>query len=291
VTDRDLVPQSEDVERAAALDAARRLGLSNARARLVSWSSRSIWHLPESHAALAITRPGAKAAPDVNAETNAARAAASAGVATPRILAGPIPIPGSRYATAFEWVSGRRAVQDDWRAIVREASLLSDAVTVGVPTLSWPPAIESADILGDKLSNVLAEQSEFASAAVRRLTAAGDLVLAHGDLQPANVLIDAAGRAWLVDFEFARAAPREWDASKLVVLNRRFGDPADVGPLLAEWRRLDRTRLAVCADAQEVLIVQWLVRMAREGTVGAAEEAHRRAATLAGADLVWQHLS
>jgi hypothetical protein len=42
---------------------------------------------------------------------------------------------------------------------------------------------------------MLAERSEVASEAVRRLTAAEGLVLAHGDLQPANALIDAAGRA------------------------------------------------------------------------------------------------
>jgi aminoglycoside phosphotransferase (APT) family kinase protein len=153
--------------------------------------------------------------------------------------------------------------------------------------------MESADelVLGADLANVLAERSEIASVAVRRLTAHGDLVLAHGDLQPANALIGATGRAWLLDFEFARAAPREWDPGKLLVLSHRFGEPSDVGPLLGEWRQLDHARLAICADAQEVLIVLWLVRMAREGTAGAAEEARRRAATLAGEDFVWHHLA
>jgi hypothetical protein len=74
-------------------------------------------------------------------------------------------------------------------------------------------------------------------------------------------------------------------------LNRRFGEPSEVRPLLGEWRQLDDARLAVCADAQEVLIVLWLVRMAREGTAGAAEEARRPAATLAGEDLLWHHLA
>jgi hypothetical protein len=112
-----------------------------------------------------------------------------------------------------------------------------------------------------------------------------------GRIAAGSALIDATGRAWLLDFEFARAAPREWDPAKLLVLNRRFGEPSDVRPLLREWRQLDDARLAVCADAQEVLIVLWLVRMAREGTASAAEEARRRAATFAGEDLVWHHLS
>lgn len=286
-------PQYEDAERVVAFDAAHRLGLAGAHARLVSWSSRAIWHLPDSGAALTISRPDAKTDQDVRTETIVARAAAAAGVATPRILAGLIALPGSRYATAFEWISGRRAGQTDWRAVVREVALLPAAATTNVPVLDWPnPAIESADVqvLGADLASVLAERSQIASAAVKSLTAAGDLVLAHGDLQPANALIDAAGRAWLLDFEFARAAPREWDPGKVLVLNRRFGEPSDVRPLLEEWRQLDDARLAVCADAQEVLIVLWLVRMAREGTAGAAEEARRRAATLAGEDRVWRHL-
>jgi Ser/Thr protein kinase RdoA (MazF antagonist) len=284
--------QDEDDERAIAFDAARRLGFRGDHVRLVSWSSRSIWHIPDSCAALVISRPDAKTIQDVIAETTAARAAAAAGVATPRILADPIALPDSRYATAFEWISGRRAGRTDWGAVVREAARLSTAATTHIPILDWPnPTGESVGILGADLADVLAERSKIASSAVGRLTAAGGLVLAHCDLQPANALIDAEGRAWLLDFEFARAAPREWDPAKLLVLSRRFGEPSDVMPLLGEWRQLDDARLAACADAQEVLIVLWLLRMAREGTSGAAEEARRRAATLAGADLVWQHLS
>jgi hypothetical protein len=284
----------EGDERDIALRAARRLGLISTDARLVAWSSRLVWHLPDANAALAISRPGTKTEQDVVAETTAGRAALAAGVATPRVLAGPIELVDSRFATAFEWISGRRAGPADWPAVVREAARLPKSATTGVPVLAWPAtAAERGDalVLGTDLATVLVERSEIASAILEGLTAAGDLVLAHGDLQPSNAIIDAAGRAWLLDLEFACAAPREWDPSKLLVLHRRFGDPADLGSLLPRWRRIDQARLAACADAQEVLLVLWLVRMAREGTVGAAEEARRRAATLAGDRHAWRHLA
>jgi len=286
--------QGNATERDAALDAARRLGLNDAGARLASWSSRAIWHLPASGVALAIARAGAKSERAVHVEAAAVRAALHAGVATPRVLYGPIALPGLRFATAFEWITGRRAGPADWAPIVQEAALLPKSGTIGIPVLDWPDATaerEDMRVLGPALAAAVAERSAVASAAVTRLTTSDDLVLSHGDLQPANALIDPSGRAWLLDFEFARTAPREWDPAKLVVMQRRFGAPTNTHSLLHAWPLLDRTRLAACADAQEVLLVLWLVRMAREGTVGAADEARRRAATLVGhSHLSWRHL-
>jgi Ser/Thr protein kinase RdoA (MazF antagonist) len=58
-------------------------------------------------------------------------------------------------------------------------------------------------------------------------------VLYHGDLQPANVLADRGGSAWLIDFKHACLAPPVRDPAKLVILARRFGDPAQVDEVLA----------------------------------------------------------
>ncbi len=116
------------------------------------------------------------------------------------------------------------------------------------------------------------------------------LVLCHGDVQPANIIVDPAGEPWLIDFEYACLAPREWDPAKLVILSRRFGDPAGVDDVLAAWPSLDHARLAECIRAQETLLVAWLVRMSLSGTSGAAAEARRRAGSLDEPAAQWRHL-
>ena len=63
------------------------------------------------------------------------------------------------------------------------------------------------------------------------------LVLCHGDVQPANIIVDPAGEPWLIDFEYACLAPREWDPAKLVIL-----EPPVRGP---GWRRRRARGLAV----------------------------------------------
>lgn len=282
-----------DLEHEAMVEAARQLDLDPAGARLVSRSSRLIWQLPAAAAALTISRPGAKSHADVAAETAAMRAAAAAGVRTPRLRGGPTPVQHDRWAFAADWISGRRPGPDDWPAIAATAARLADASTAGLHPVAWPNDLDDPHIgavLGPELHADLIDRSAAASATFDKLMASGPPVLAHADLQPANLLCNAAG-AWLLDMEYAALAPREWDPAKLVILARRFGDPRDADEVVAPWGDFDRIRLRRCVEAHEVLLVMWLARMATRGTSRAADEAKHRARCLDRHDTQWRHLT
>ncbi|WP_219417622.1 phosphotransferase [Pseudonocardia nigra] len=274
-------------------DAAERLGLEHTGARMISSSSRMIWHLPRSGSALTLTRPGAKTSAAVASEAAAIHAAVAAGVRTPRLIAGPITLHEHRHAMACEWVTGRRPARKDWPAIVAETARLATASTERVLELRWPPDVPDARslaVLGERLAANFVSRCRAASDALGSLVRPGGVVLSHGDLQPGNVLIDPDDQAWLIDLEYACSAPREWDPAKLLILSRRFADPPDVDQLLTAWGDLDAVRLEQCVAAQEVLLVGWLARMAVEGTAGAGAEARRRAASLTERRAAWRHL-
>lgn len=278
----------------ALLDAADHAGLDPAGAELVSLSSRAMWHLPTAGAAVAITRPNSHTHAQVLNEARAVRAARTAEVRTPGLLGEVIELPGERYALTFEWLDGARPAADAWPEIAAQAAHLAAAPTKGIQPLHLDPdtALDPrwTDILGPSLASSFAQRRADASREVDELAATGTLVLAHGDLQPANVLVDQGGDPWLLDFECASLAPIEWDAAKITILANRFGDPHEPGPLLQAWPSLDPSRLARCVTAQEVLIVGWLVQMAIHGTANAADEAPWRAETLDQSDARWHHL-
>lgn len=269
--------------------------LDAADARLVAFSSRAVWHLPRAGAAVVIPRPGARSPGQVHAESRAVRAAVLAGVLTPRLLCGPVALPDARVALVFEWVNSRAIPSDRaWPLVVVQAAQLASAPTTGLPTLrtSFSMSTPTApSVLGtDQAADFTARWSA-ASEIVAALSGSAPLVVCHGDLQLANMLIDRAGRGWLIDFEYACLAPPEWDPAKVLILARRFGDPADPEVLLGAWPALDPARLAACVTAQEILNVGWLIQMAERGTTGASVEARRRAKSLGrGGWPPWSHL-
>lgn len=283
----------QDAAQAGMTAAARLLDLDPAGARLVSASSRLIWHLPVPDVALTVSRPGTKSREDVTAETAAMRAATTAGVRTPQLRSGPVAVPDERWAFATDWITGRRPGREDWPAIATAAATFAAAPTAGLRPLAWPVGLDDArlvDVLGPELRAALLARCTSAARAFDELLTAEPAALAHADLQPANVLCNDAG-AWLLDLEYAALAPREWDPAKLVILARRFGDPPDVDDLLGAWPDLDADRLRRCVDVQEVLLVAWLARMAARRTAGAADEARHRATTLSTPTVRWHHLA
>jgi hypothetical protein len=282
-----------DTEHEAMTAAARLLDLDPAGARLISASSRLIWHLPGLGVALTISRPGTKTDKDVAAETAAMRAATAAGVRTPGLRGGPVSLPAERWAFAADWIIGQRPSPTDWPAIAAAAAKLADASTACIRPFAWPDDLDDpqiGDILGGELHADLIDRTAAAARTFDELMTAQPPVLAHTDLQPANVLCDEAG-AWLLDLEYAALTPREWDPAKLVILARRFGDPLNADELLASWAELDHGRLRRCVAAQEVLLVVWLARMAARGTAGADGEARHRAANLDIPHVRWHHLA
>lgn len=285
---------TEERELEALHDAGAVLGLATAAASLVSSTSRIIWHLPGPAAAVLISRSGTKGLDEVDAEANAVRAASDNGVRTPRLLAGPIELENRRVALAYEWIEGRPAAEADWPGVGRELATLARGTGAGLTVLRWPsdlPESHWTGVLGADLGKRFSQHCRHAQASIDAMTSdRSKLVLCHGDVQPANVIVDADGAPWLIDFEYACLAPREWDPAKLVILNRRFGDPHDLPGVLASWPALDRTRLAVCVRVQEALLVAWLVRMALNQTLGALAEARRRARSLDEGSQRWRHL-
>lgn len=271
------------------------LGLDTADACLVSSSSRLVWRLPRAGAALFVTRSATKTRDQVLGEVHAVEAARDAGVRTPRPLGTPVDLPGQRFATAYEWVptTGHPAPVQ-WVDVVGEAVRVASATTVALPGLTIDSAASPDSwtaVLDERLADDFGDVLAHAAATVADLVAQGPLVLCHGDLQPANAVVDTAGATWLLDFEYACAAPLEWDAAKVSILANRFGDPERPGPLLAAWGDLDPGRLRSCIAAQEAQLVVWLVRMALTGNAGAAAEARCRARTLVEGDRArWQHL-
>lgn len=275
------------------LHAADRLGLNPIDACLVSASSRLIWHLPADRIALTITRAGSKTLTAISAEAAAVQAATTAGVRTPAVLANPIAITDDQFALAFRWIDGRTLATADWPAASAEAAKLAQAQPDGLRALSWPPTWPDPsweEVLGPHLFADLSEHILHAGHALRDLLSCDDLVLCHGDLQPANILVDKYGDPWLIDLEYACLAPAEWDPAKLVTLSNRFGNPLAIAPCLTAWPELDRSRLQSCAVVQETQIVAWLTSMALNGTRGAASESRARAGSLRDPTRRWRHL-
>lgn len=279
---------------AAMRAAAERLGIDPGNAELVSRSSREIWHLPQAEVALVVAPPGTRTLGQAAAEAMAVRAATDAGVHTPALLAGPTALPNDGIALAYRWVAlGRPADASSWPLLAAEASRLATASVDDLPVVSLTLGVPSAacsEVLGAALAGTLANAWERAVQLLAVLLREAHQVLAHGDLHPNNMLM-AGGNAWLIDFEHACRAPAEWDPAKIVILGRRFGEPHQPKALLGAWGPLDPGRLAACVQIQEALIVGWLVRMATRGTPGAANEARRRAAGLAGGGPAWRHLA
>lgn len=283
-----------DAERPVMRDAAGRLGLDTSGSRLVSASSRLIWHLPVDQVALTITRPGSKTADDIGAEVAAVRSATAGGVRTPPLVTEPAELADSRFALPYRWIDGRAFESMDWLAGVEEAAKLAECDPEGLRRLSWPtdwpdPAWEA--LLGPPLFAELSGHIGHAEQVVNDLLRAGNLDLCHGDLQRANFIVNEAGDPWLIDLEYACLAPPGWDAAKIIVLTDRFGDPTNYGDLLRIWGEPNRRNLASCVLAQEVLIVCWLLRMACAGGSHIEDESRARTATLTNRHRPWQHLS
>lgn len=283
-----------DVERATMLDAASQLGLDASGSRLVSASSRLIWHLPVDQVALTITRPRSKTAEDISAEVAAVRAATAVGVRTPPLLAEPTELPDSRFALPYRWIDGRAFESRDWPAGVAEAAKLAGCDPEGLRRLSWPtdwpdPAWEP--LLGQPLFAEFGGHVHRAKQVVDDLLGTDNLALCHGDLQPANLLVDEAGSPWLIDLEYACLAPPSWDAAKIVILADRFGSPACDDDVLGAWGEPNQRELTSCALAQEVQIICWLLRMTRVGDSHIKEESQARADTLMNRHRRWRHLS
>lgn len=283
-----------DVERPVMHDAAQPLGLDTSGSRLVSASSRLIWHLPVDQVALAITRPGSKTTDDIAAEVAAVRSVTAGGVRTPPLLAEPIELAHSCFALPYRWVDGRAFESADWPAGVAEVAKLARCHPEGLRLLAWPtnwPDPAWKTVLGRTLFAEFSVHVHHAKQALSNLLSRHNPVLCHGDVQPANFLMDQTNNPWLIDLEHACLAPPGWDAAKIVLLSNRFGDPASPAVILDSWPSASAHCLETQTKAQEIQIVSWLLEMTGHGTLGAGQEARFRAVSLADPRRHWRHLT
>jgi thiamine kinase-like enzyme len=110
-----------------------------------------------------------------------------------------------------------------------------------------PPAAHAAAALAERIAAALAGHPEHA------------VVPCHDDLLNANILGDAAGRVWLVDWEYAGMGDRYFDLGNLSV-NNGFTEDDDRALLAAYWdepvtdRRFAALRLMrAMSDVREAL--------------------------------------
>ncbi len=115
----------------------------------------------------------------------------------------------------------------------------------------------------------------------RLQTAAPPMVPCHNDLSPSNVIWDATGRAWLVDWEYAGLGDAAFDLGSLAS-QHGLGAQARarlLGDYVAAGGQLDAGRLDLAAWAFDY--VQWLwYRASIAAAVDAAD--HRAAAARSG---------
>jgi len=75
----------------------------------------------------------------------------------------------------------------------------------------------------------------------------------------------------------------------LLILSRRFHDPARCEDLLSVWPDSTTVNIDVIAEVQEVLLVAWLADMTLNDTPTAEPETRARVASLDTFDR-WRHL-
>jgi spectinomycin phosphotransferase len=110
-------------------------------------------------------------------------------------------------------------------------------------------------------------------------------VLCHADLHTWNVLVDAGGRLWIVDWDEAVLAPRERDLMFVVggighglvgpddtaAFFEGYGQ-ADIDPRLLAWYRCAWAVQDICAYGEQVLLVPGLSEATRRAELAGLED-------------------
>ncbi len=127
------------------------------------------------------------------------------------------------------------------------------AATAAAHGVTVPASYERAALVADEIADVFALRAEPA-------------VPTHNDLLPGNVLVDADGRVWLIDWEYAAMGNRWFDLGNLVA-NNGFGEEA-VQELLTAY--LGRRP----ADAERACVeLMCVMSDLREGMWGVVQQA------------------
>ncbi|MDI7248711.1 MAG: phosphotransferase [Bacillota bacterium] len=89
---------------------------------------------------------------------------------------------------------------------------------------------------------------------------ASEVVLSHGDLLPANILLDRSGGYWLVDWEYASLRPPSYDPALFLLFSHPPAEGVElIAGLTGPWEREELYRDAVVIAARE--IKNWMTQV------------------------------
>lgn len=127
------------------------------------------------------------------------------------------------------------------------------AATASTFGIDPPAAYERASLIAHEIADVMAARRE-------------PFVATHNDLLPSNVLVDASGRLWLIDWEYAAMGNRWFDLANLAA-NNDYDDEA-VDELLTGY-------LGRAGTADEVACIELmrLISDLREAMWGVVQQA------------------
>ncbi len=227
------------------------LGLFGGRgARLVSERENSVYEadLPSGRAAVRLHRPGYQTPEAIRSELDWMRALASAGVAVPAPLAGPVVLSTGRVATAVAWMEGAPLGEGGeplagdparqearFRAVGRAVADLhnaSDGLDLGAGFTRhawnidgllgaaplWGRFWESPALDAEERALVDAARAKAHGMLGAFATSGGDYGLIHADVLRENVLM-RADAAMLIDFDDAGWGFRLYDLATFMTQN------------------------------------------------------------------------
>lgn len=186
---------------------------------------------------------------------------------------------------------------EDYASVVQVAELLRRLhALVPPPDLALPPLVPfdrtrrrliDATALGDGDRVFLLDRVEELDEAYGRLTFALPAGPIHGDANVGNVLLDEAGRPWLIDLDGFAVGPREWDLVQTAMFFDSYGwHTAEEYARFVEVYGFDVMAwdgYPVLRDVRETLMVGWMAQNIGTDDRTAAEFGKRMRALRTGA--------
>jgi Ser/Thr protein kinase RdoA (MazF antagonist) len=270
----------------------RTVGLSgSASAELLRLGENALFALPGAGVVVRVAR-SSEMGEKVSKELAVARWLAEAGYPAVRLADLPQPVEThDRLVTFWEYVPDSSPASDPsvLAGLLRRFHAL-ERPDFPIPRLDPFPVMRRrlGTIAGIAAADVqfLAEACDQAEEDFSEVVTASPPTVVHGDAHLGNVLVDATGRALLIDFEAVALGPQGWDLVPTAISKDRFGlSPEGYADFVTAYGS-DVTRshdYQVLRTTRELGMTTWLMQLAQSGS--AAEEFAVRMESLRKGDL------